>query len=262
MSNWRAQFQSWSCLRRFEALYGRVAGVTNCRSEQMESSLDYQEFQRSVLESFIPQPAQPVLEEELRAIDRNVREALRTATSQPASGAQEPNCEGIVEEEGPSASAMDAGAWRRHVANGHLPFNQKCRACVMGSGVGLQHRKVMYPTSFSLSYDVLGPIQKGIFEDSVASQPRHKYALVGAYRVPEEVVQKTWDPKKDLKELFSLPVLELAAAGTYLERDSRTDPRGPKTRRCYHLSPRCLRRRKAWEMRSGRKPTMICRSQR
>ena len=97
----------------------------------------------------------------------------------------------------------------------------------MGSGVGLQHRKVMYPTS-SLSLDVLGPIQKGIFEDSVASQPRHKYALIGAYRVPEEVVQKTWDPKEDLKELFSLPVLELAAAGTYLGGEFKDGPAGPK----------------------------------
>ena len=53
--HWWAQFQSWSCLRGFEALYGRVVGVTNCRSEQMESSMDHQEFQRSALESFIPQ---------------------------------------------------------------------------------------------------------------------------------------------------------------------------------------------------------------
>ena len=226
--HWWAQFQSWSCLRGFEALYGRVVGVTNCRTEQMESSMDHQEFQRSALESFIPQRAQPVSEEELRAIDRNVREALRAVTSHPGSGVQEPNSEGTGEERGPSASAMDAEAWRRHVANGHLPFNRKCRACVMGSGVGLQHRKVMYPTSFSLSLDVLGPIQKGIFEDSVASQPRHKYALVGAYRVPEEVVQKTWDPKEDLKELFPLPVLELAAAGTYLGGEFKDGPAGPK----------------------------------
>ena len=157
---------------------------------------------------------------------------------------QEPNSVGTGEERGPSASAMDAEAWRRHVANGHLPFNRRCRACVMGSGVGLQHRKVMYPTSFSLSLDVLGPIQKGIFEDSVASQPRHKYALIGAYRVPEEVVQKTWDPKEDLKELFSLPVSWLLLEPTS-EGSSRMDPSGPKTRRCYHLFPRCLRRRKA-----------------
>ena len=226
--HWWAQFQSWSCLRGFEALCGRVMGFTNCRSERMESSKDHQEFQRSALESFISQQSQPVSEEELRAIDRNVREALRAVSSHPGPGMQEPNSVGTGEERGPSASAMDAEAWRRHVAKGHLPFNRRCRACVMGSGVGLQHRKVMYPTSFSLSWDVLGPIQKGIFEDSVASQPRHKYALIGAYRVPEEVVQKTWDPKEDLKELFSLPALELAAAGAYLGGEFKDGPVRPK----------------------------------
>ena len=46
--------------------------------------------------------------------------------------------------------------------------------------------------------------------------------------MPEEVVQKTWDPKEDLKELFSLPALELAAAGAYLGGEFKDGPVRPK----------------------------------
>ncbi|CAE6970102.1 RE1 [Symbiodinium sp. CCMP2592] len=212
---WWPKFQRWAHLKQAFAVGGAVTVFTNCRTDLVETRENRPALQEKVVQSFRPQRPQPVSEEELRRIDQEVRESLRLIRPSIASGGQVSGLQG-VEQAVPTAAALDAEGWRRHIESGHLPFNRKCKACVMGSGVGLQHRKVAHPTSFSLSLDVLGPIQKGIFEDSVAAQPRHKYALVGAYRVPEDVLRRRWDPKRDLKDLFRDSTLELASANEYL----------------------------------------------
>ncbi|CAE7578817.1 RE1 [Symbiodinium sp. CCMP2592] len=212
---WWPKFQRWAHLKQASAIRGAVTVFTNCRTDLVETCENRSVLPERVVQSFQPQRPQPVSEEELRRIDQEVRESLRLIRPSIASGGQVPEAQG-VKQAVPTAAALDVEGWRRHIESGHLPFNRKCKACVMGSGVGLQHRKVAHPTSFSLSLDVLGPIQKGIFEDSVAAQPRHKYALVGAYRVPEDVLRRRWDPKKDLKDLFRDTTLELASANEYL----------------------------------------------
>ncbi|CAE7509890.1 RE1 [Symbiodinium sp. CCMP2592] len=212
---WWPKFQRWAHLKQASAIGGAVTVFTNCGTDLVETCENRSVLPERVVQSFQPQRPQPVSEEELRRIDQEVRESLRLIRPSIASGGQVPEVQG-VKQAVPTAAALDVEGWRRHIESGHLPFNRKCKACVMGSGVGLQHRKVAHPTSFSLSLDVLGPIQKGIFEDSVAAQPRHKYALVGAYRVPEDVLRRRWDPKKDLKDLFRDTTLELASANEYL----------------------------------------------
>ncbi|CAE7272945.1 RE1 [Symbiodinium sp. CCMP2592] len=211
LDEWWPKFQRWAHLKQASAIGGAVTVFTNCRTDLVETCENRSVLPERVVQSFQPQRPQPVSEEELRRIDQEVRESLRLIRPSIASGGQVPEVQG-VKQAVPTAAALDVEGWRRHIESGHLPFNRKCKACVMGSGVGLQHRKVAHPTSFSLSLDVLGPIQKGIFEDSVAAQPRHKYALVGAYRVPEDVLRRRWDPKKDLKDLFRDTTLELASA--------------------------------------------------
>ncbi|CAE7783644.1 RE1 [Symbiodinium sp. CCMP2592] len=212
---WWPKFQRWAHLKQASAIGGAVTVFTNCRTDLVETCENRSVLPERVVQSFQPQRPQPVSEEELRRIDQEVRDSLRLIRPSIASGGQVSEVQG-VKQAVPTAAALDVEGWRRHIESGHLPFNRKCKACVMGSGVGLQHRKVAHPTSFSLSLDVLGPIQKGIFEDSVAAQPRHKYALVGAYRVPEDVLRRRWDPKKDLKDLFRDTTLELASANEYL----------------------------------------------
>ena len=53
-------------------------------------------------------------------------------------------------------SSKERAMWRRHLESGHLPYRQDCLACTMGAGLGIQHRRVRFKDSFSMSWDITG----------------------------------------------------------------------------------------------------------
>ena len=70
--------------------------------------------------------------------------------------------------------------WKAHIQRGHVPYRRDCRRCVEGAGLGIQHRKIRHKTSFSLSVDLFGPMNKherGRDEESVSANPHVKYGL-------------------------------------------------------------------------------------
>ncbi|CAE7214330.1 RE1 [Symbiodinium microadriaticum] len=70
--------------------------------------------------------------------------------------------------------------WAKHVRDGHVPFNKRCRTCVVNAGSGRPHRKVITPSAYVLSVDVAGPFRaKGIDADG-----KYRYALIGSYCMP------------------------------------------------------------------------------
>ena len=104
---------------------------------------------------------------------------------------------------GPKLSSADVERWRRHLANGHLPYRRDCKQCVEGSGLGVYHRRVRYPKSFTLSVDLFGPVpvgEAGRDESCVTGKNLLRYGLVGAFRVPKSLVQPSTsvDSVKDL----------------------------------------------------------------
>ena len=83
--------------------------------------------------------------------------------------------------------------WRLHLENGHVPFRRDCHHCILGSAVNMQHRRVKHPTSYTLSVDLFGPLQpheRGRDEESVSAIPHIKYGLVGAFRLPKEILKQ------------------------------------------------------------------------
>ena len=79
-------------------------------------------------------------------------------------------------------SEKDFRYWRRHVANGHLPFDRRCRTCVQTAATGRAHRRVIAPSCYTLSLDVCGPFRvKGEYGGSKG----FRYALIGTYLMPK-----------------------------------------------------------------------------
>ncbi|CAE7605479.1 GIP [Symbiodinium sp. CCMP2592] len=72
--------------------------------------------------------------------------------------------------------------WIRHVKNGHLPFERRCRTCIESCATGRAHRRVLAPSCYVLSMDLCGPFRvKGEYGGSKG----FKYALIGAYVMPK-----------------------------------------------------------------------------
>ena len=97
-------------------------------------------------------------------------------------------------------SSEELEGWKAHIARGHLPYRRDCLHCVRGSGLGIQHKTVKYPASFALSVDLFGPMsseEKGQDEEAVSGIPQVRYGLVGAFRIPREVLLKSIDEKED-----------------------------------------------------------------
>ena len=68
--------------------------------------------------------------------------------------------------------------WIRHVKNGHLPLERRCRTCIETCATGRAHRRVVAPSCYVLSLDLCGPFRvKGDY----AGAKGYKYALIGAY---------------------------------------------------------------------------------
>ncbi|CAE7250766.1 ATG18, partial [Symbiodinium sp. CCMP2456] len=77
-------------------------------------------------------------------------------------------------------SEKELKQWAKHVRDGHVPFNKRCRTCVVNAGLGRPHRKVLVPSAYVLSVDVAGPFRtRGIDADG-----KYRYALVGSYCMP------------------------------------------------------------------------------
>ena len=70
--------------------------------------------------------------------------------------------------------------WQDHYRCGHLPFRNDCPTCLIGAGRSKQHRRVLCPSSYCLSLDIMGPFKEGV--DQEIQGP--KYALVAVYTVP------------------------------------------------------------------------------
>ncbi|OLQ12084.1 Copia protein [Symbiodinium microadriaticum] len=71
--------------------------------------------------------------------------------------------------------------WKRHVANGHLPYNRRCRTCVETAATGRSHRRVIAPSCYTLSLDLCGPFR---VKGETADAKGYRYALVGNYTMP------------------------------------------------------------------------------
>eukprot|EP00439_Symbiodinium_sp_Y106_P012350 s3536_g1.t2 len=78
-------------------------------------------------------------------------------------------------------SSKERAMWRRHLESGHLPYRQDCLACTMGAGLGIQHRRVRFKDSFSMSWDITGPFRE------IGKTGKHsgfRYLFVAGVRVP------------------------------------------------------------------------------
>ena len=76
----------------------------------------------------------------------------------------------------------DLRYWRRHVANGHLPFDRRCKTCVQTAATGRAHRRVVAPSCYTLSLDVCGPFRK---KGEYGGSKGFRYALIGTYLMPK-----------------------------------------------------------------------------
>ncbi|CAE7497148.1 RE1 [Symbiodinium sp. CCMP2592] len=72
--------------------------------------------------------------------------------------------------------------WRRHVANGHLPYNKRCRTCIETAATGRSHRRVIAPNCYTLGLDLCGPFR---VHGETADAKGYRYALVGVYTMPK-----------------------------------------------------------------------------
>ena len=86
--------------------------------------------------------------------------------------------------EGPIKDMSDAEIrkWKRHIRNGHLPYEKRCRTCVRASATGRAHRRVVAPSCYVINIDVCGPFrQKGEYQEAKG----YRYALVAGYVMPK-----------------------------------------------------------------------------
>ena len=84
-------------------------------------------------------------------------------------------------------SDRDLKKWAQHVRDGHVPFNPRCKTCVETSATGKAHRRVLAPSCYTLSVDVLGPIRA---KGETADSKKYKYVLAGSYTMPKLEVYK------------------------------------------------------------------------
>ncbi|CAE7216572.1 GIP, partial [Symbiodinium sp. CCMP2456] len=86
----------------------------------------------------------------------------------------------------------DLDRWRDHIINGHVPYRRDCKQCIEGAAVGVQHRRIRHPQSYTLSADLFGPVpslEHGRDETCVSGKCNLRYALVGAFRLPRSAIE-------------------------------------------------------------------------
>ena len=104
---------------------------------------------------------------------------------------EEDPCDVECDQAARAVKQHDLSKWRDHLENGHVPFRRDCQRCVERAGLGIQHRRVRFPQSYTLSIDLFGPLapkEQGRTEASVSGNPHVKYGLVGAFRVPRSAL--------------------------------------------------------------------------
>ena len=74
---------------------------------------------------------------------------------------------------------MDLDAWKKHLLNGHVPYNRECKSCVIAASRGKAHKRISHPDAYALSIDAAGPFQ--LAEDQLG---KGRYLLVGVYLAP------------------------------------------------------------------------------
>ena len=84
-------------------------------------------------------------------------------------------------------SDKDLRYWRRHVANGHVPFDRRCKTCIQTAATGRAHRRIIAPSCYTLSLDVCGPFRK---KGEYGGSKGFRYALIGTYLMPKLSVYK------------------------------------------------------------------------
>ena len=89
-------------------------------------------------------------------------------------------CSGAVPES--PWSPEEARKWKRHVENGHLPYNKRCRTCIETAATGRSHRRVIAPSCYTLGLDLCGPFR---VPGETADAKGYRYALVGVYTMPK-----------------------------------------------------------------------------
>ena len=67
-------------------------------------------------------------------------------------------------------------------ANGHLPFDKRCKTCITTAATGRAHRRVLAPSCYTLSLDVCGPFRK---KGEYAGSKGYRYAMIGTYIMPK-----------------------------------------------------------------------------
>ena len=74
---------------------------------------------------------------------------------------------------------MDLEAWRRHLLNGHLPYNRECKSCVIAASRGKAHKRIPHAEAYTLSIDTAGPFM--LADDQLG---KGRFVLVGVYLAP------------------------------------------------------------------------------
>ena len=81
---------------------------------------------------------------------------------------------------------------KNHVRNNHMPFDMRCRTCVVSTGTGRVHCRVRAPSAYCLTLDVGGSFMRN-GEDP--DHPEHRHASTGAHRPPRRTKVADADTK-------------------------------------------------------------------
>ena len=127
-------------------------------------------------------------------------------------------------------SDRDLKKWAQHVRDGHVPFNGRCKTCVETSATGKAHRRVLAPSCYTLSVDVVGSIRA---KGETADSKKYKYVLAGSYTMPKLEVYKTSPSlRTGTMRILVLQRLEKIFRRTFLAQTMMENlPRSPLKRR-------------------------------
>ena len=90
----------------------------------------------------------------------------------------------------PRMRAMSPLQWKQHIDSNHAVYKKECATCVMGRGLGRQHRRVHHPETYVLTADVAGPLTPGLDATSKGTMGKGlKYLLAAKYLVPRAKVE-------------------------------------------------------------------------
>ena len=141
----------------------------------------------------------------------------------------------------PRIRAMTPEKWKEHVDSNHAVYRKDCLTCVMGRGIGRQHRRIHHPEAFVLTADVAGPLSPGLDSTSKGTLGKNlKYLLVVKYIVPKAFVRdySGKEPPKDHGIPGDGDVGRSSVDKEELPLDQGEDPGGPRVEEGDSLSRR------------------------